>query len=65
MVELEPISEGLKNFEVERVKGIEPSWRVWKTRVLPLNYTRNRDAARILTTALALSIRPYIVFPQK
>ena len=26
---------------MERVKGIEPSYTVWKTAVLPLNYTRN------------------------
>ena len=26
---------------LERVKGIEPSYRLWKSRVLPLNYTRN------------------------
>ena len=26
--------------EPERVKGIEPSYPVWKTGVLPLNYTR-------------------------
>ena len=30
--------------EVERVKGIEPSYAVWKTAVLPLNYTRLRRA---------------------
>ena len=25
---------------IERVKGIEPSYRAWEARVLPLNYTR-------------------------
>jgi hypothetical protein len=25
---------------LERVKGIEPSYRAWEARVLPLNYTR-------------------------
>ena len=25
---------------VERVKGIEPSYRAWEARVLPMNYTR-------------------------
>ena len=25
---------------MERVKGIEPSWPVWKTGALPLSYTR-------------------------
>ena len=42
--------------EVERVKGIEPSYAVWKTAVLPLNYTRLRRA-QIIPAALALSIR--------
>ncbi len=26
--------------EVERVKGIEPSYEAWEAAVLPLNYTR-------------------------
>ena len=30
--------------EVERAKGIEPSWPVWKTEALPLSYARNRTA---------------------
>ena len=30
---------------MERVKGIEPSYAVWKTAVLPLNYTRLRFAS--------------------
>ena len=42
--------------EVERVKGIEPSYAVWKTAVLPLNYTRIRST-QIIPTALAMSIR--------
>ena len=28
-------------FNLERVKGIEPSQPAWKAGVLPLNYTRN------------------------
>jgi hypothetical protein len=28
--------------QVERVKGIEPSYAAWEAAVLPLNYTRNR-----------------------
>ena len=28
------------NFQMERVKGIEPSRSAWKAEVLPLNYTR-------------------------
>jgi hypothetical protein len=28
--------------EVERVKGIEPSYEAWEAAVLPLNYTRGR-----------------------
>ena len=39
--------------KVERVKGIEPSWPVWKTGALPLSYTR--VTLRIVTTASALS----------
>ena len=27
--------------EVERVKGIEPSYEAWEAAVLPLNYTRD------------------------
>src|ERR1035437_829913 len=27
--------------DVERVKGIEPSYEAWEAAVLPLNYTRN------------------------
>ena len=34
------LGEGLP--EVERVKGIEPSYEAWKASVLPLNYTRFR-----------------------
>ncbi len=52
-----------EKFEVERVKGIEPSWRVWKTRVLPLNYTRCKVTPQILLSELALSIRVVIVLP--
>ena len=28
--------------EVERVKGIEPSYEAWEAAVLPLNYTRSK-----------------------
>jgi hypothetical protein len=35
----------IEKCEVERVKGIEPSYGVWKTPVLPLNYTRVRSEA--------------------
>ena len=28
--------------EMERVKGIEPSYAAWEAAVLPLNYTRHR-----------------------
>jgi hypothetical protein len=27
-------------FDIERVAGIEPAYRAWEARVLPLNYTR-------------------------
>jgi hypothetical protein len=32
--------EGVKNRELERVKGIEPSYSAWKAAALPLSYTR-------------------------
>ena len=31
----------MKDREVERVKGIEPSCQAWEACVLPLNYTRD------------------------
>ena len=31
---------------MERVKGIEPSSQAWEARILPLNHTRLRSAAR-------------------
>ena len=31
-----------QNDEVERVKGIEPSYEAWEAADLPLNYTRVR-----------------------
>ena len=37
----------------ERVKGIEPSLSVWKTDVLPLNYTR-KILGSILSNLYAL-----------
>jgi hypothetical protein len=30
-------------FRTERVRGIEPPFRAWEARVLPLNYTRGSD----------------------
>ena len=30
------------HWEMERVKGIEPSYEAWEAAVLPLNYTRSR-----------------------
>jgi hypothetical protein len=30
------------NFEMERAKGIEPSYAAWEAAVLPLNYARIR-----------------------
>jgi hypothetical protein len=29
-----------RSHEMERVKGIEPSYEAWEAAVLPLNYTR-------------------------
>jgi hypothetical protein len=45
--------------ELERATGIEPAWPVWKTGTLPLSYARKTEC--IVTEALALSIRPYIL----
>ena len=39
------VREIRKEFYVERVAGIGPAWRVWKTRALPLCYTRKRADA--------------------
>ena len=39
----------IKGEEMERVKGIEPSYEAWEAAVLPLNYTRG--PARILQRA--------------
>ena len=36
------IYASMKELRLERVEGIEPSYAVWKTAVLPLNYTRLR-----------------------
>jgi hypothetical protein len=33
-------NEGDDEEEMERVKGIEPSYAAWEAAVLPLNYTR-------------------------
>ena len=30
--------------DLERVKGIEPSYAAWEAAVLPLNYTRKENA---------------------
>ena len=30
----------MSGLEMERVKGIEPSYAAWEAAVLPLNYTR-------------------------
>lgn len=27
-------------YDLERMKGIEPSYQAWEARILPLNYTR-------------------------
>ena len=41
--------------EMERVKGIEPSYEAWEAAVLPLNYTRKfADALRSTYSILKL-----------
>jgi hypothetical protein len=43
----------LKNDNLERIEGIEPSWLAWEARTLPLSYTRAVSAlAHILTAFL-------------
>ncbi len=37
--------------ELERVKGIEPSYEAWEAAVLPLNYTRSGVVPRHKTGA--------------
>ena len=37
----DPLAKSLKN--LERVKGIEPSYSAWKAAALPLSYTRATD----------------------
>jgi tRNA (guanine-N7-)-methyltransferase len=53
---------------VERVKGIEPSYEAWEAAVLPLNYTRVRLcilAARALgETAFGATIAPLMTDPR-
>ena len=34
------MGEPFSKLDVERVKGIEPSYEAWEAAVLPLNYTR-------------------------
>ena len=43
----EPLLERLGR-EVERVKGIEPSYAAWEAAVLPLNYTRNKTGLNLI-----------------
>ena len=43
----EPLLERLGR-EVERVKGIEPSYAAWEAAVLPLNYTRMKTGLNLI-----------------
>ncbi len=47
-VSADEIFEFKEDGRVERVKGIEPSYAAWEAAVLPLNYTRIRDADPII-----------------
>ena len=39
-----------RQFTLERVKGIEPSYEAWEAAVLPLNYTRVASILRAFRT---------------
>jgi hypothetical protein len=58
----------LNQSELERVKGIEPSWPVWKTGALPLSYTRDRRALYRCASGCQLTrqllVRTLCVFPR-
>ena len=41
---------------VERVTGIEPAYRAWEARVLPLNYTRSRPQDSLRKGVLSRSV---------
>jgi hypothetical protein len=44
---------------LERVKGIEPSYEAWEASVLPLNYTRDAFiVSAVKTRNLTLQVRP-------
>ena len=43
--------------ELERAKGIEPSYEAWEASVLPLNYARNRNASNFLLRICAAFYR--------
>ena len=43
---------GVNGIQLERVKGIEPSYAAWEAAVLPLNYTRAATVKdRIISSA--------------
>jgi hypothetical protein len=42
------VRQGFKLRQVERAKGIEPSYAAWEAAVLPLNYARERFRAAIV-----------------
>ena len=44
----EKIGTSVTRSDVERVKGIEPSYSAWEADVLPLNYTRTDRTWMIL-----------------
>ena len=41
---------------MERVTGIEPAYRAWEARVLPLNYTRSRPQDSLRKWDLSRSV---------
>lgn len=47
---------------MERMKGIEPSYQAWEARILPLNYTRMSAYSPILPIFMAI-VKAYAKFP--
>ena len=44
--------DALRDDNLERVKGIEPSYEAWEAAVLPLNYTRKYGQLRCIVVRI-------------